>query len=161
MLIGVARWIDSWMPGAVAGPDGRGAGRHPGERLGLPASGVGAVAGWGRRLAALTVDWLLGYLLAALVANPDPGIDPLFSWYVMGVWIMLTAIPVAAFGASAGQTLLGIRVASLGDATVIGLPRALLRTLLIAVVVPPLVRDADGRGWHDRAARTVVVRTRA
>jgi hypothetical protein len=24
-----------------------------------------------------------------------------------------------------------------------------------------LVRDADGRGWHDRATRTVVVRTRA
>jgi uncharacterized RDD family membrane protein YckC len=26
--------------------------------------------------------------------------------------------------------------------------------------VPPLVRDVDGRGWHDRAAGTVVVRTR-
>ena len=36
----------------------------------------------------------------------------------------------------------------------------LLRTALIAVVVPPLVRDVDGRGWHDRAAGTVVVRTR-
>jgi len=40
-------------------------------------------------------------------------------------------------------------------------PRALLRTLLIAVVLPPLVRDSDGRGWHDRAATTIVVRTRA
>jgi hypothetical protein len=31
---------------------------------------------------------------------------------------------------------------------------------LIALVLPPLVRDSDTRGWHDRAARTIVVRTR-
>lgn len=148
------------MPGAVAAPDGRGVGSYPGERLGLPATGVGSVTGFGQRLAALTVDWLLGYLIAALIANPDPTADPLFSWYVMGIWIVLTGLPVAVFGASAGQTVLGIRVASLGDAAVIGVPRALLRTLLIALVVPPLVRDTDGRGWHDRAVRTVVVRTR-
>lgn len=156
----MARWIDSWMPGAVAAPGSPSAGRYPGERLGLPVTGVGAVAGFGRRLAALTVDWLLGYLIAALVANPDPAADPLFSWYVMGIWIVLTALPVAVFGASAGQTVFGIRVASLGDIAVVGVPRALLRTLLMAVVIPPLVRDTDGRGWHDRAVRTVVVRTR-
>ena len=40
------------------------------------------------------------------------------------------------------------------------MPRALLRTALIALVMPALVRDEDGRGWHDRATRTVVVRTR-
>jgi hypothetical protein len=44
---------------------------------------------------------------------------------------------------------------------VIGVPRALLRTALIALIVPPLVRDSDGRGWHDRATRSIVVRTRA
>jgi hypothetical protein len=59
------------------------------------------------------------------------------------------------------MTLFGIRVASIDSAAVIGVPRAVLRTALIAVVVPPLVRDADGRGWHDRATRTVVVRSRA
>jgi hypothetical protein len=32
---------------------------------------------------------------------------------------------------------------------------------LLALVIPALARDADGRGWHDRATRTVVVRTRA
>jgi hypothetical protein len=37
----------------------------------------------------------------------------------------------------------------------------LLRTALIALVLPPIFRDEDGRGWHDRATRTVVVRTRA
>ena len=32
---------------------------------------------------------------------------------------------------------------------------------IVALVVPPLMRDGDGRGWHDLAARTIVVRTRA
>ena len=68
---------------------------------------------------------------------------------------------MAVFGASAGMTALGIRVASIDEAAVIGVPRAVLRTAMVAVVVPPLVRDADGRGWHDRATRTIVVRTRA
>ena len=45
-------------------------------------------------------------------------------------------------------------------AAVSGVPRALLRTALIALVLPPLFRDDDGRGWHDLAARSVVVRTR-
>ena len=44
--------------------------------------------------------------------------------------------------------------------SLVGVPRAVLRTALIALVLPALARDADGRGWHDRAADTVVVRTR-
>jgi uncharacterized RDD family membrane protein YckC len=153
----MARWIDAWMPGADVGT----AGAHPGERFGLPATGVSSVAGFGRRLAALTIDWLLGYLIAALVTSPDPLVTPNFGLYVLGVWFLLTAVPVAIFGSSAGMTALGIRVASIDNAVVVGVPRALLRTFLIALVVPPLVRDSDGRGWHDRATRTVVVRTRA
>ncbi len=153
----MARWIDSWMPGAEVGAPGA----YPGERFGLPAAGVSSVAGFGRRLAALTIDWLLGYLIAALLTSPDPLVTPNFNLYVLGVWFLLTAVPVAIFGASAGMTVLGIRVASIDNAVVVGVPRSLLRTFLVALVVPALVRDADGRGWHDRATRTVVVRTRA
>jgi uncharacterized RDD family membrane protein YckC len=152
----MARWIESWLPGSAAGP----VGKHPGERFGLPATGVGSMVGFGRRLAALTVDWLLGYLVAALFSGSDAIGSSVFSWSVLGVWFLLTALGVALFGASPGKTLFGIRVASVDAAAVIGVPRALLRTALIALVVPPLMRDGDGRGWHDRAARTVVVRTR-
>src|SRR3954471_1391090 len=134
---------------------------YPGERLGLPADGVTSVAGFGRRLAALTVDWVLGLLIGGLFEGPDALTTPGFNWVVLGVWFLITAAPVAVFGASAGMTALGIRVASIDSAAVIGVPRAVLRTALIAVVVPALVRDADGRGWHDRATRTVVVRSRA
>lgn len=149
------RWIDFWLPGSTPAAA---TGAHPGERFGLPAGGVSAVAGFGRRLAALTVDWLLGYLIAALFLGPEVTTAP---FAVLGIWFLLTAAPVAVFGASAGMTAFGIRVASIGSEPVVGVPRAVLRTALIALVVPPIVRDADGRGWHDRAARTIVVRTRA
>lgn len=137
------------------------AGDHPGARFGLPADGVASVAGMGRRVLALVIDWLLGYAIALLVSGPDPFQSTTLQWTVLAIWFVLTALPVAIFGASAGQTALGIRVASIGSAAVIGIPRAVLRTLLVALVVPPLVRDGDGRGWHDRATRTIVVRTRA
>lgn len=136
------------------------AGGRPGERLGLPTAGVGSAAGFGRRLAALTADWLLGYLIAVLVSGLDAIGSSAFSWAVLGVWLLITTVGVGLFGASPGQTLLGIRVASLDGPAVIGIPRALLRTALIALVIPPLARDEDGRGWQDRAARTAVVRSR-
>jgi uncharacterized RDD family membrane protein YckC len=154
----MARWIESWLPGAA--PE-TGGGPYPGERLGLPATGVSSVAGLGRRVAALTIDWALAYGIAALLTGPGALGNPNLGWSVLGIWYLLTAVPVAVFGASAGMTALGIRVASLDSAAVIGVPRALLRTAMIALVLPPLARDEDGRGWHDRATRTVVVRSRA
>ena len=147
------------MPGSAAYPAGGPPGNYPGERFGAPATGRGAAAGFGRRLAALTVDWLLGYLIAGLFAGPDALASPNFSWTVMGVWFVLTAVAVAAFGITPGMAVLGIRVAPLRS-NLVGVPRAVLRTALLALVLPALVRDADGRGWHDRAADTIVVRTR-
>lgn len=155
----MARWIDAWMPGSGgAAPD---VDTYPGERLGLPADGVGATAGLLRRAAALTVDWFVGYLITLLLRGSEALGRPEWSFTVLGVWFLLTTVPVAVFGASAGMTAFGIRVASIGDVVVVGVPRALLRTALIALVLPPLIRDRDGRGWHDRATGTVVVATRA
>jgi uncharacterized RDD family membrane protein YckC len=147
------------MPGTAAYSGGDAGGTYPGERFGVPETGRGAAAGFGRRLAALTVDWLLGYLIAGLFAGPDALASQTFSWTVLGVWFVLTAVAVAAFGITPGMAVLGIRVASLRS-SLVGVPRAVLRTALLALVLPALARDADGRGWHDRAASTIVVRTR-
>jgi uncharacterized RDD family membrane protein YckC len=148
------------MPGTAPYP-GRGpSGTYRGERFGLPRTGAGSAAGFGHRLAAVTIDWFLALFIAGLFAGRDPlaGGSNL-SWIVLGVWFLITAAAVAAFGITPGMAVLGIRVASL-DSTLVGVPRALLRTALLALVIPALARDADGRGWHDRASRTVVVRTR-
>jgi uncharacterized RDD family membrane protein YckC len=155
----VARWIEFEIGSAASSGGGGDDESHAGERFGMPETGRGAAAGFGRRLAALTVDWLLGYLIAGLFAGPDALASPNFSWTVMGVWFVLTAVAVAVFGITPGMAVLGIRVASLRS-SLVGVPRAVLRTALLALVLPALVRDADGRGWHDRAASTIVVRTR-
>lgn len=148
------------MPGTAADPGGGPSGTYRGERLGMPRTGAGAVAGFGRRLAAVTVDWFLALFIAGLFTGRDPfGGGSGLSWIVLGVWFVLTAVAVAAFGITPGMAAVGIRVASL-DSVLVGVPRALLRTALLALVIPALARDGDGRGWHDRATRTVVVRTR-
>ena len=150
------------MPGTAPYPGDRTSVTYRGERFGLPRTGAGSVAGFGRRLAAVTVDWVLALLIAGLFAGPDPlatGGGSTAQWTVLGVWFLLTAAAVAAFGITPGMAVLGMRVASL-DSTLVGVPRALLRTALLALVIPALARDGDGRGWHDRATSTVVVRTR-
>src|SRR5260370_3062339 len=50
------RWAGSWLSGVA--PDGDKT-SYPGQQLGLPESGPGSVAGVGRRLRALLIDWLL------------------------------------------------------------------------------------------------------
>ena len=61
------------MPGAAAYPAGADVGSYPGEQLGMPRTGVGSAAGFGRRLTAVTVDWALANLIADLV---HMAIDP-------------------------------------------------------------------------------------
>jgi uncharacterized RDD family membrane protein YckC len=132
---------------------------HPGERFGLPASGVGAVAGFGRRLAGVTVDWLLAYALTLAVLGLDALGGPTIGWWVWAVWAVLTALPTAVFGMTPGMVALGIRVARVDMAAVVGF-RAVARTILLGLVIPAVIRDEDGRGWHDRASATIVIRSR-
>ena len=64
------RWAGSWLSGsASAGTESE----YPGQRLGLPESGPGSVAGIGRRLGALVIDWLLCEAIAWGVFHDDQG----------------------------------------------------------------------------------------
>ena len=58
-----------------------------------------------------------------------------------------------------GTVVAPIRVAKVRGSAFVG-AWAVLRTALIFLIVPPLVSDADGRGWHDKACRTIVLRAR-
>ncbi len=153
----MARWIESWLPGT---PGGTGAEGHPGERFGLPADGVNATAGFGRRFLALFLDWLLAYLIALAFLGTEGLADPNIRWVVLAIWYVLTVLGVAIIGMTPGKVAAGIRVARTDMAQFVGVPRAMLRTLLIVLVLPPLARDHDGRGWHDRATTTIAIRTR-
>ena len=141
------RWTGSWLTGTPATGE---AGNHPGERFGLPAEGAGSVASMGRRLLALLVDWLLCMVIAMATLHSQGWTYPIFA----GETYLLTALT----GFTVGKRLLGIRVARL-DGRPVGFVWALVRTLLLLAVVPPLITDRDVRGLHDRAANTIVVRT--
>lgn len=130
---------------------------HPGERLGLPADGPGSVASWGRRIAALFLDWIPSVLVANLIARAADLSSDQSAFVPLAVFLVETAAFVSLTGASFGQLAVQLRVARL-DGGAVPLLTSLLRSLLVCLVVPPLVFNRDGRGLHDLAAKTVVIR---
>jgi uncharacterized RDD family membrane protein YckC len=122
-----------------------------------------SVAPMGRRVAALVLDWVLCELIVAGVTRhsvvsgaADPHYFSTLYWtllvFGLEVWL-LTAIS----GLTVGKRLLGIRTIRTNGGRP-GFGWALLRTVLLLFVVPPLLADRDLRGLHDRASDTIVVR---
>ena len=60
---------------------------------------------------------------------------------------------------SPGHRILGMKLVRV-DGAWVGLWRPIVRTLLLVVVIPEVIWDADQRGLHDKAAGTNVVRVR-
>ena len=135
---------------------------YPGERLGLPRTGPGSVAGWGRRIAALVVDWIASTMVSVLVFGYQwfgatageqgwVGATPLL------VFLLEASFLTAVAGGSFGQLALRVGVVHL-DGRPVNLLEALVRTFLILLVIPPLVFNRDQRGLHDLAVKTVTLR---
>lgn len=149
--------IGSWL----SGPDSAGSpDEYPGQRLGLPESGPGSVARQGRRVAALAIDWLLAYGIAALGLTFGLITMRFLSMTVLVVWFLIGVASVRLYGFTPGQYLMGLRVASVDNRLHVGTGRAAARGLLISLVIPALFTDADARGIHDRLTATAVVRSR-
>ncbi|GHB27306.1 RDD family protein [Streptomyces umbrinus] len=148
--------IGSWLSGPRAAAEEAGADfGYRGEQLGLPESGPGSIARPGRRLAALAVDWGLCLLIAYGLITDGYG-QATGNW-ALGVFFVVSVLTVGTLGFTPGKRLFGLRVLALDTGTVNPL-RALLRTVLLCVALPALIWDRDGRGLHDRLARTVEVR---
>ncbi len=149
--------IGSWLSGPREAAERAGVDfGYRGEQLGLPEQGPGSIARPGRRLGALVVDWGLCLLIAyGLVTHGyKPGATG--NWALL-VFFVLSVLTVGTIGFTPGKRLFGLRVLALDT----GRPhflRTLLRTALLCVAIPALVWDRDGRGLHDRLARTVEVR---
>lgn len=108
-------------------------------------------ASWPRRIAALFIDWAVATLITIGFVGLGEYLDPESgsSRWVLLVFAGVTTVLTGLAGGSFGQLLLGIRVLRL-DGQPLGLLRALLRTVLICLVIPPLVFKPDsGRGLHD------------
>lgn len=148
--------IGSWLGGPQSAPDQ--GNDYPGQRLGLPREGAGAIARMGRRVLALLVDWglsmlvasaFLGYRLAGGSGSNTFG--PLIVFFVENVLL------VGTLGSTVGHRLFGLRVVA-ANGGYAGPVRALKRSVLLCLVIPAAIWDQDNRGMHDRLAGTVLVR---
>jgi uncharacterized RDD family membrane protein YckC len=70
---------------------------------------------------------------------------------------VLNTIGIGLFGQTPGMALARIRCISIVDGGAIGLPKAFLRAILLALLIPALIMNADRRGLHDRAAGSWVI----
>src|SRR5258708_22341409 len=119
------RWAGSWLSGVA--PDGDKT-SYPGQQLGLPESGPGSVAGVGRRLGALLIDWLLCEIIAVALFHS--------LYLTFAVFAVENYLLIALTGFTAGKRVLGLRGARPrgepgGPHLGLGRPARLLR------VVPP------------------------
>lgn len=149
--------IGSWLSGPRSALEDAGADLgYRGEQLGLPEQGPGSIARPGRRLGALAIDWALCLLIAygLLTHGYKPGATG--NWALL-VFFVLGVLTVGTVGFTPGKRLLGLRIVPEGGGRLNPL-RVLLRTALLCVAIPALIWDRDGRGLHDRLARTIEVR---
>ncbi len=154
------RDIGSWVSGPRTALEASGIDLgYRGERLGLPQYGVGSVSGFGRRAVALFIDWIASALVATLIFPQWPYGSEQSAFATLGIFFVVKSIFTAFGGASFGQRIMGARVQPLGRAYINPF-RAILRSFLICLVIPPVIWDRDGRGLHDKAVGTVVVKTR-
>lgn len=134
---------------------------YPGERLGLPEKGPRSIARVGRRLGALLID----YTAASIIATGFLGFNQfalpteagLTQFTPMLVFAVLQIVFIPLLSGSPGHLILGMRVVRLGGGWV-GLWRPIVRTLLLVVVIPAVIWDADQRGLHDKATGLVLIR---
>jgi uncharacterized RDD family membrane protein YckC len=138
--------------------------RYPGNRLGLPEDGPGSVTGWGRRLLALLIDWLLAGLIAsAITGKPIWAGGNDYNTAQLVTFFAMSAVLAGLAGFTLGHRICGLRVIRAGAGgpeytAQPGLLAGVIRSFLICLVLPAVVYDRDRRGLHDRAAGTIVVR---
>lgn len=156
--------VGSWLEGPPVGD-----GAPSGSRLGLPATGSGSLAPLGRRLIALLIDWFACLAIANVFLPADAQ-----QLGTLAVFAVENVLLVGTVGGTLGHRLLGIRVRRVRPPALVARPDAppadpgpdappnlllaLVRTVLLCLVIPAVVWDADGRGLHDRSAGTAIVR---
>ncbi len=117
-------------------------------------------ASWVRRILALSVDWAASTFVVIAVGGLDYYSTNQFAgFWVLLVYVAENSVFTALARGSFGQLVTRLRVVRVsGDPRPITPLAALARSVLIALVVPPLVFRPDGRGLHDMAVGSATVR---
>jgi hypothetical protein len=148
------RAIGSWLDGPPRSTWG-----YAGRRLGLPESGRGSIASFGEKLVALVVDLVVSSFIGLLIVRPH-SLPEERTWnsVSVGVFVIVTAFGLITSGRTLGMRVIGLQVVR-RDGLRVG-PRAIVRQVLVALLIPALLVNRDRRGLHDRLCNTMVVRIR-
>lgn len=156
----------------------------PGTWISVPSPSDPIPAPAGTRFGAMLIDGVVlggGYLVVSFVVGllATSALQSATSYEAVmaGMWVMmlpqvlyLIASPIYyavlnGKGQTVGKKALGIKVIDVGSGAPIGSGRAFLRYLVLVLMAIPLglgylsvFADERLRGWHDKAATTLVVR---
>ena len=133
------------------------AGEYAGQDLGLPETGPGSIARFGRRLVAIFIDWTMCQLIAYLLFKVELGHGGPGSFVPLAIFAVENILLLPTVGSTVGQRILGIGLMSVNGRPA-SLVQVLLRTMLLCLAIPALIWDRNSRGLHDKAAATVLVR---
>ena len=125
-----------------------------------PAAVPFPTASWGRRILAIFFDWIASTLVVIAFVGLDTYGEPgsPAQLYTLGVYVLEATALTWLLGGSFGKLVTGLRVVPAKGRGRLSNPLPLLvRQVLIAVVIPPLVFRQDGRGLHDMIAGTATV----
>ncbi|MEJ7633325.1 RDD family protein [Aeromicrobium sp.] len=110
----------------------------------------------GRRIGALFIDWIIAALsAAALTGSAYAGAGSADAFVPLGAFFVEVSLLTGLLGTTIGKRIFGLRVER-PDGRGVGMPRAIVRTALLCLVIPALVMTDDKRGLHDLAAGTRV-----
>lgn len=134
---------------------------YPGEGLGLPENGPQSIARFGRRLIALSVDWASSILVVMLITGLsylDLASSADGQLYILGMFVFLQTFGIWAMGGSIGHRLFKMYLVNASGGS-LNWWRPIVRSLLLALVIPALMWDSDQRGFHDKIAGTILLRS--
>jgi uncharacterized RDD family membrane protein YckC len=111
-----------------------------------------------KRILALIFDWGAAILVVQVIPNgPDYGTQ---SNSLLTLIVFATEVTLFTWmmGSSFGQRIVGLRVIDFYSDSNPTFVQSVFRTFLIVVLIPPLLADSEGRGLHDRLAKTKLIK---
>lgn len=119
-------------------------------------------ASFAHRALAMLVDWLACTLVTIAILSPSGWSSSSVSGFVtLGVFVAESTLLTVLAGGSFGKLATRLRVVRWPAGGRVDIVRCLVRSVLVALVIPPLVFSPDGRGLHDMAAGTGTVPLRS
>ncbi len=106
----------------------------------------------GPRVVALCIDWALAMVVSHFFFDGDATAN-------LVIFGAMTLVLVGLTGHTIGHRIMGMQVQRVAGGPVRPLD-GVVRTLLMCLVVPAFVTDADQRGLHDRVRGTILVKIR-